>query len=88
MFVNQKSETDSSKMINHAAIEAMNSAVYIENYMDFVENVPDDIQRNITQLRELDLQYQGNSLYVSYCFLFVLIFHGLLYIPYLPAYKC
>lgn len=59
MFVNQKTETDSSKMLNHAASEAMHSAIYVENYMDFVENVPDDIQRNITQLKELDLQYQG-----------------------------
>lgn len=58
MFVNQKSDLDSNKMLNQAALEAMYSAMYIEDYMDFIENVPDDIQRNITQLRELDLRYQ------------------------------
>ncbi|GBM00126.1 Inhibitor of growth protein 1 [Araneus ventricosus] len=58
MFVNQKSELDSNKMLNQAALEAMYSAIYIEDYMDFIDNVPDDIQRNITQLRELDLRYQ------------------------------
>ncbi|KFM81443.1 Inhibitor of growth protein 1, partial [Stegodyphus mimosarum] len=57
MFGNQKSDVD-NKMLNQAALEAMHSAVYIEDYMDFVENVPDDIQRNITLLRELDLRYK------------------------------
>lgn len=66
MFVNQKSETDSSKILNHAALEAMHSAIYVEDYMDFVENIPDDIQRNITQLRELDLQYQGKFSFVCF----------------------
>ncbi|XP_015913023.1 inhibitor of growth protein 1 [Parasteatoda tepidariorum] len=58
MFVSQKSESDPNKMLNQAALEAMHSAVYIEDYLDFVENIPDDIQRNLTQLRELDLKYQ------------------------------
>lgn len=59
MFVNSKSDIDSNKMINQAALEAMYSGIYIEDYMDFIDNVPDDIQRNITQLRELDVRYQG-----------------------------
>ncbi|KAG8184146.1 hypothetical protein JTE90_010188 [Oedothorax gibbosus] len=58
MFVNSKSDVDSNKMINQAALEAMYSGIYIEDYMDFIDNVPDDIQRNITQLRELDVRYQ------------------------------
>ncbi|XP_054719670.1 inhibitor of growth protein 1-like [Uloborus diversus] len=58
MFVNSKSDAESNKLLNHAALEAINSAVYMEDYMDFVENIPDDIQRNITQLRQIDLEYQ------------------------------
>ncbi|XP_013789503.1 inhibitor of growth protein 1-like [Limulus polyphemus] len=45
-------------MLNQAAIEAMYSAAYVEDYLDCVENLPNDVQRNITQLRELDLKYQ------------------------------
>ncbi|GIY99997.1 inhibitor of growth protein 2 [Caerostris extrusa] len=58
MFVNQKAESDSNKILNQGALEAGYSAIYIEDYMDFINDVPDEIQRNLTQLRELDLQYQ------------------------------
>lgn len=46
-------------MLNKAAIEAMYSATYIENYLDCVENLPDDLQRHISRVRELDVTYQG-----------------------------
>ncbi|KAL0275925.1 UNVERIFIED_CONTAM: hypothetical protein PYX00_003639 [Menopon gallinae] len=46
-------------MLNQAAIEAMYSATYIENYLDCVENLPDDLQRHISRVRELDVTYQG-----------------------------
>lgn len=44
--------------LNQAAVEALYSATYIEDYLDCVENLPDDVQRNLSQLRELDVKYQ------------------------------
>ncbi|KAK2165585.1 hypothetical protein LSH36_48g05028 [Paralvinella palmiformis] len=41
-------------VLNHAAVEALCSATYLENYLDCMENLPDDLQRVVTQLRELD----------------------------------
>ncbi|KAL3880450.1 hypothetical protein ACJMK2_032687 [Sinanodonta woodiana] len=43
-------------VLNHAAVEALCSATYLENYLETMENLPDDLQRVITQLRELDIQ--------------------------------
>ena len=43
-------------MQNQAAVEALYSATFVEDYLDYVENVPDDIQRFHTMLRELDLR--------------------------------
>ncbi|KAL5012392.1 hypothetical protein ScPMuIL_010943 [Solemya velum] len=43
-------------MLNQAAVEALCSATYLENYLDAMENLPDDLQRVVTQLRELDIQ--------------------------------
>ncbi|XP_028392966.1 inhibitor of growth protein 1-like [Dendronephthya gigantea] len=31
---------------------------YVETYMDYVEALPDDLQRDISQMREIDLVYQ------------------------------
>lgn len=31
---------------------------YVETYMDYVEALPDDMQRHISQMRELDMLYQ------------------------------
>lgn len=45
-------------MLNQAAIEALCSASYVEDYFDCVENMPDDLQRYITQMREYDVKYQ------------------------------
>ncbi|ELU08926.1 hypothetical protein CAPTEDRAFT_225717 [Capitella teleta] len=41
-------------MLNQAAVEALCSATYLENYLDCMENLPDDLQRVVSQLRELD----------------------------------
>lgn len=41
---------------SESAISA--TATYVENYLDCVESLPDDMQRNISQMRELDLHYQ------------------------------
>ncbi|XP_065344575.1 inhibitor of growth protein 1 [Cloeon dipterum] len=46
-------------MLNQAAAEALYSATYVENYLDCLENLPDDLQRQLSRLRELDAIYQG-----------------------------
>lgn len=43
-------------ILNQAAVEALCSATYLENYLETMENLPDDLQRVVTQLRELDIQ--------------------------------
>lgn len=47
-------------MLNQAAVEALYSASYLEDYLDYVENIPNDIQRNISAIKELDVDYQGS----------------------------
>ena len=56
-------------MQNQAAVEALYSATFVEDYLDYVENVPDDIQRIHTRLRELDMkQHQVQDiLVVPFC---------------------
>lgn len=49
-------------MQNQAAVEALYSATFVEDYLDYVENVPDDIQRFHTMLRELDLRQHQDVL--------------------------
>jgi len=49
-------------MQNQAAVEALYSATFVEDYLDYVENVPDDIQRIHTRLRELDLRQHQDVL--------------------------
>lgn len=46
-------------MLNQAAVEALCSATYLENYLDCMENLPDDLQRVVSQLREFDNQTNG-----------------------------
>ncbi|ESO93661.1 hypothetical protein LOTGIDRAFT_182053, partial [Lottia gigantea] len=43
-------------MLNQAAVEALCSATYLENYLETMESLPDDLQRCVTALRELDIQ--------------------------------
>eukprot|EP00088_Acartia_fossae_P045943 TRINITY_DN4954_c0_g1_i1.p1 TRINITY_DN4954_c0_g1~~TRINITY_DN4954_c0_g1_i1.p1 ORF type:complete len:365 (+),score=138.81 TRINITY_DN4954_c0_g1_i1:167-1261(+) len=49
-------------MQNQAAVEALYSATFVEDYLDYVENVPDDIQRFHTMLRELDMRQHQDVL--------------------------
>lgn len=46
-------------MLNQAVVEALYSATYIENYLDCVENLPNDLQRHVSRLRELDATCQS-----------------------------
>lgn len=45
-------------MINQVA-EAIYSATYVENYLDYVENLPNDVQRHLSRIREIDVEYRG-----------------------------
>ena len=47
------------KMLNQVAVEALYSATYLENYLDSVENLPNDLQRHISRMRQLDVDFQG-----------------------------
>ncbi|XP_019879293.2 inhibitor of growth protein 1 [Aethina tumida] len=44
-------------MLNQVTGEAAYSATYVENYLDCVENLPDELQRLISRMRELDVNY-------------------------------
>ncbi|KAI5736665.1 hypothetical protein M8J76_005931 [Diaphorina citri] len=46
-------------MLNQAVLEAMYSVPYVETYLDVVENLPDEIQRYLTKIRELDVCYHS-----------------------------
>ena len=53
----------SIKMQNQAAVEALYSATFVEDYLDCVENLPNDLQRHLSRLREFDLtQYSVSNL--------------------------
>ena len=50
-------------MLNQVAVEALYSATYLENYLDSVENLPNDLQRHISRMRQLDVDFQGKNLF-------------------------
>lgn len=39
--------------------EAIFSATYVDNYIDSVENLPDDVQRHLSRIRDIDVQYRS-----------------------------
>ncbi|KAG8036669.1 hypothetical protein G9C98_003991 [Cotesia typhae] len=41
-------------MLSHAVVEALYYANYVNNYLDCIENFPNDVQRFVSRLRELD----------------------------------
>ncbi|KAL4717389.1 hypothetical protein ACJJTC_017276 [Scirpophaga incertulas] len=45
-------------MLSQTSTEALLSATYVENYLDCVENLPNDLQRHLSRLRELDVTYR------------------------------
>lgn len=49
-------------MLNQVSVEAVYSATYVENYLDCVENLPNDLQRLISRMRELDVSYLGTNM--------------------------
>ena len=46
-------------ILNHAAVEALCSATYVENYLDCANNLSDEVQRMITKIFELDFRTMG-----------------------------
>jgi len=56
----EREKNNSVTMLNQAVVEALYSATYIENYLDCVENLPNDLQRHVSRLRELDATCQSN----------------------------
>ncbi|TRY67090.1 hypothetical protein TCAL_05152 [Tigriopus californicus] len=42
-------------MQNQAAVEALYSGTFVENYLDVIENMPNEIQRFVSRIRECDL---------------------------------
>lgn len=53
-------------MQNQAAVEALYSATFVEDYLDCVENLPSDLQRHLSRLREFDLIQYSVSLFPRY----------------------
>ncbi|XP_047507958.1 inhibitor of growth protein 1 [Pieris napi] len=45
-------------MLNQTSTEALLSAAYVENYLDIVDNLPNDLQRHLSRMRELDVTYR------------------------------
>jgi hypothetical protein len=52
-------------MQNQAAVEALYSATYVENFLDTVDHLPNELQRNLSRLREFDLALQRVRKYIS-----------------------
>ena len=50
-------------MQNQAAVEALYSATFVEDYLDCVENLPNDLQRHLSRLREFDLTQYSVSIH-------------------------
>ena len=44
---------------NQAAVEALCSGTYLESYLNTLDGLPDDLQRHVTEMRELDIQIRG-----------------------------
>ena len=46
-------------MLNQAAVEALCSATYLENYLKCMDTLPDDLQKVVSELREMDVVMNG-----------------------------
>lgn len=53
--------------------EALYSATYVDNYIDSVENLPDDVQRHLSRIRDIDVQYRSK-------FFEIIIFEVIVYL--------
>lgn len=55
------------KMLSPANGDQLHLVNYVEDYLDSIESMPFDLQRNVSLMREIDAKYQGK------CFLYVFV---------------
>lgn len=56
------------KMLSPANGDQLHLVNYVEDYLDSIESMPFDLQRNVSLMREIDAKYQGKCfLCVSVC---------------------
>jgi len=48
-------------MLSLTNSDTSSCVLYLENYLDCVENLPDDLQKHLSRMRELDVNYQGKT---------------------------
>lgn len=46
-------------VLNQAHVEAICSGTYLEHYLDCLDALPDELQRILTQIREVDVKLSG-----------------------------
>ncbi|XP_033631323.1 inhibitor of growth protein 1-like [Asterias rubens] len=46
-------------MTNQTSMDTAKSTAYVEDYLDCIESLPNDLQRNVSQMREVDSLYQS-----------------------------
>lgn len=47
-------------MLSPANGEQIHLVNYVEDYLDSIESLPFDLQRNVSLMREIDAKYQGS----------------------------
>lgn len=52
------------KMLSPANGEQLHLVNYVEDYLDSIESLPFDLQRNVSLMREIDAKYQGKCFLV------------------------
>lgn len=48
-------------MLSPANGEQIHLVNYVEDYLDSIESLPFDLQRNVSLMREIDAKYQGTA---------------------------
>ncbi|XP_071949651.1 inhibitor of growth protein 1-like [Antedon mediterranea] len=46
-------------MLQQVSVESSRMTAFVENYLDCIESLPNDLQRHVTQMREIDYGYQA-----------------------------
>lgn len=49
-------------MLNPTNGDQSHMVTYVEDYLDSIESLPFDLQRNVSLMREIDAKYQGKVL--------------------------
>lgn len=52
-------------MLNTANWDPLQVTNYVAEYLDLVESLPVDLQRNVSLMREIDSKYQGTALFFT-----------------------